>query len=184
MPANSFLSAPLARSLTELSANTGRRIGLLINRQGTIERVIIGDAHRIFLPDLGARRAGSARFRGVRLILSNLRPDGLSEDDLTDLALLQLDLVATVHVAEQGLPGRIDFGYLLPPKAGEHAMWRTDQVPSVHEWTDDFTAFINDLEGQFTRALRLQKVEGTERIILVGITLGKPRAARQSLIEL
>ena len=39
-------------------------------------------------------------------------------------------------------------------------MWRTDQVPSVHEWTDDFTAFINDLEGQFTRALRLQKVEG------------------------
>lgn len=184
VPANSFVSAPLARSLTELSANTGRRIGLLISRQGNIESVIVGDAHRIFLPDLGARRAGAARFRGVRLILSNLRPDGLSEDDLTDLALLQLDMVATIHVAEQGLPGRIDYGYLLPPQSGGHAMWRTEQIPSVHDWTDDFTAFITDLESQFTRALRLQKVEGTERIILVGITLGNPRAARQSLVEL
>ena len=100
-----------------------------MSRQGRVEYVIIGDAHRIFLPDLGARRAGAARFRGVRLILSNLRPDGLSEDDLTDLALLQLDMVGTIHVGDQGLPGRIDYAYLLPPRPGEQAMWKQEKVP-------------------------------------------------------
>jgi GTP-binding protein HflX len=184
VPANAFLSAPLARTLTELSASTGRRIGLMINRTGTIEHVIVGDAHRIFLPDLGARRAGASRFRGVRLILSNLRPDGLSEDDLTDLSLLQLDMVATVQVDEKGQPSLIQYAYLLPPRAGKNDMWAVEEVRSVHDWTDNFTDFITDLEAQFTKALRLQTVEGAERIILVGLTLGKEEAARRSLMEL
>ena len=51
------MSAPLARRLTELSRETGRRIGLLVDRRGEVSKVVVGDAHRVFLPDLGRWRA-------------------------------------------------------------------------------------------------------------------------------
>lgn len=116
--ATDFLSPPLARALTEASRDIGRRIGVLLDRQGKVDRVIVGDPHRVFLPDLGPRRAGSSRFRGVRLVLSSLRPDGLTHEDLTDLALLRLDAVATVQVLDDGLPGPIHWAHLLPPQIG------------------------------------------------------------------
>ncbi len=103
-----YVSPQLARSLTELSRETGRRLGLLLDRAGRVEFVLVGDAHRVHLPDLWPRRAGASRFRGVRLLLTQLRPEGLTEDDLTDLALLQLDAVATVRVLSDGLPGEIE----------------------------------------------------------------------------
>ncbi len=177
-----FISPQLARSLTEISHDTGRRLGLLLDRQGTVDKVIVGDARRVFIPELGARRAGSGRFRGVRLVHTSLRPEGLSEDDLTDLALLQLDLVAAIRVLDDGLPGEVQYAYLLPPDGGR--VWRTEDVRSVHELPGDFLAFITDLEAQFARSPRLQEIEGAQGAILVGITLRNPRKAKRSLAEL
>jgi len=46
-----FLITPeLARDLCSLSHEIRRQIGLLINRQGKIEFVIIGDHHEIVIP--------------------------------------------------------------------------------------------------------------------------------------
>jgi GTP-binding protein HflX len=168
--------------MTEISKETGRRIGLLVDRSGEIDKVIVGDAHRVVLPDLGPRRAGAARLRGVRLLHTSLRPDGLTEDDLTDLALLQLDAVATIFVQADGLPGPVEVAHLLPPDAG--APWRRERVPSVHTWVDDFGRFISDLEAQLGRVARVREVSDREGVILVGATLGDPRAARRRLDEL
>ena len=184
VPRADFVSAPLARTLTELSRDTGRRIGILLDRQGRVDKVVVGDAHRVFLPDLGARRAGASRFRGVRLVHTSLRPDGLTEDDLTDLALLQLDAVVTIHVRDDGLPGKVQFAHLLPPSPTEERTTRVVDVPSVQAWDDDWDAFISDLESQFARSPQLQRVEGAQRVILVGLTLKDPRRARRSLNEL
>ncbi|MEQ1571512.1 MAG: GTPase HflX, partial [Myxococcota bacterium] len=179
----SFVSPPLARSLTELSRDTGRRLGLLIDRQGKVEYVVVGDSHRVHLPDLGPKRAGASRFRGVRLVLTGLRPEGLSEDDLTDLSLLQLDGVATIRVLEDGLPGEIDFAYLLPP-TGDGSVSRTEKVRSVHEWDEDWHAFVLDLEAQFARHPQLRKVEGRDRVILVGVATNDLAKSKRGLVEL
>lgn len=191
VPAGELVSAPLARALTELSLELGRRLGLLIDRQGKVEGVIVGDPHRVFLPDLGPRRAGAARFRGVRLVLSSLRSEGLTHEDLTDLALLRLDAIATVQVEPDGLPGRIHWAHLLPPGQEPHddadgvgAMWRTEEVRSVHDWSTDWHAFITDLEGQFARSPHLRRTGGGDGAILVGITLDDATRARRSLDEL
>mgnify|MGYP002818913495 CR=1 FL=1 len=185
VPRADFISRPLARTLTELSRDTGRRIGILIDRQGRIDRVVVGDAHRVFLPDLGPRRAGAARFRGVRLVHTSLRPEGLTEDDLTDLVLLQLDAVFTIHVLDDGLPGAVRYAHLLPPSPLEDAKpWNVVDLPSVDAWTDDWVDFVTDVEAQFARSPQLQRVEGAEKVILVGITLGDPRGARRALDEL
>ncbi|MCA9492273.1 MAG: GTPase HflX, partial [Myxococcales bacterium] len=185
-----FVSPQLARSLTELSKETGRRIGLLLDRLGRVEFVVVGDAHRVHLPDLGPRRAGASRFRGVRLLLTQLRPEGLTEDDLTDLALLQLDAVATIRVLPDGLPGEIELGVLLPPQDGASAsgaataLWRKETIPSVHQWDDDWFATVTELESQFGRHPKLRKVEGREKVILVAVATGDVHKARRGLREL
>ena len=182
IPPTQFIHAALARRLTELSQFTGRRIGLLVDRRGTIDSVIVGDAHRVFLPDVGPRRAGANRLRGLRLIHTTFRPEGLTEDDVTDLTLLQLDAVVTLHVTANGLPGVVHWGHLLPPDAD--APVQREQVTHITELTDDYIAFITDLEDQFGSSEALQRIEGAEAAILIGVTAGRMEDAQRSLAEL
>jgi GTP-binding protein HflX len=83
----------LARPLTELSREINRQIGLLVTRRGEIAYVIVGSHHNILIPSLDGFRSSSRRFRGLRLIHTHLAGEELTTDDLTDLALLRLDLV-------------------------------------------------------------------------------------------
>jgi GTPase len=178
-----LISAGLARALCEAVRATRRRVGLLLDRHGRVDKVIVGDANRIYLPELGARRAGAKRFRGVRLILGSLRPDGLNEDDLTDLSLLQLDAVCTIHALETGLSGAIQYAHLLPPDSSAKP-WKVEKLPSIHDWNLNWTEVIADLEAQFARSAHLLNVESSESVILVGITLDNPKRAKRSMVEL
>src|SRR5256885_5236440 len=58
-----LVSAELARHLTEVSREIGRQVGVLLNRRGEIEHVIVGDARQLVLPEIGRARAGHARLR-------------------------------------------------------------------------------------------------------------------------
>ena len=85
-----------------------------MSRRGAIENVVVGDQKGITLPLLSRYRTGILRLRGLRLIHTHLQDEALTEDDLTDLALLRLDLVVAVTVDGQGSPGWIHWGHLLP----------------------------------------------------------------------
>src|SRR5947209_19872861 len=90
--------------MTELSFETRRQIGALIDRKGYVEYVVVGDARRIEVPDLKRTRVAADRFRGRRCVHTHLRGEELTQDDLTDLALLRLDLMASLDVdARTGL---------------------------------------------------------------------------------
>ena len=78
---SAVITADLARQIMDISKETSRQIGLIINRRGTIERVIVGDNHRIEIPPLSTERTGRARFRGVRFIHTHLRGELLSRED-------------------------------------------------------------------------------------------------------
>jgi GTP-binding protein HflX len=69
---------------------------------------MVGDIRGIELPDFQRVRVASGRFRGLRCIHTHLRGEQLTQDDLTDLALLRLDLMAAIDVdSTTGLPGLI-----------------------------------------------------------------------------
>ncbi len=106
LPPTEIITAEFARQLTELSHEIGRQIGVLVNRKGYVEHVG-GDATQIVLPVLERARLGQARFNGLRCLHTHLRGEKrLTQDDLTDLALLRLDLMAAIDVDEKtGLPG-------------------------------------------------------------------------------
>ena len=115
VPTDQIVSFELAETLAQISRSIRRQIGVLIDRRGRIAHVICGDDHRLFLPELGRHRAGRARLRGLRLVHTHLFGERLSRDDLTDLSLLHLDLVAAQAdaAAETGNTRGIAFAVFL-----------------------------------------------------------------------
>jgi hypothetical protein len=121
LPQDRFVTPELARRLTELARELHRQLAVTVDRVGFIEHVIVGDAHQVFIPDLGRARAGEARFRGLRLIVAQLRGEGITKDNLTDLGLLRLDTIVTIAAGIDGLPGDIEYAYALPPEEARAA---------------------------------------------------------------
>ncbi len=114
IPANRVLTQELARYMTEISAEIRRQVGILVDRQGNIYKILVGDARSILIPKLPGWRVGAGRLRGLRLIHTHLKDEPLSEEDLTDLALLRLDLLASVGVDGSGFPTVVRMAHLLP----------------------------------------------------------------------
>ncbi|MEA3348381.1 MAG: GTPase HflX, partial [Pseudomonadota bacterium] len=97
-----------------LSADCGRQLGLLIDRGGHIEMVIVGDSQAITIPSLHRYRLGHGRLRGLRCIHTSFGPEGLNREDITDLTMLRLDLMAVIKLDSAGLPENIEIAHLLP----------------------------------------------------------------------
>jgi GTP-binding protein HflX len=168
---NELCSAELARHLTEVSREVGRQVGVLIDRRGAIEMVIVGDARQLFLPDIGRARAGHARLRGLRLVHSHLRDEPLTRDDLTDLVLLRLDAIAAIVSDAAGMPGKVYLGQLLPFDAKNPGaeLSRLREFESIHDVDLDIEDETLELENEMARKapIRSSAVEG--RAILVAI---------------
>src|SRR5512138_1230628 len=144
------VSPELARHLTEISRETNRQIGVFLDRKGDVQAVLVGDAGKLELPDVGRARAGESRLRGLRLVHTHLRGEPLTRDDHTDLALLRLDLVAAIEVLEDGLPGKIHYAHLLPENP-QGAMWQDHTAESIHALDYDALSGAQALEEEFAR---------------------------------
>ena len=192
IPPDQIVTHEFARQLSELSHETRRQIGALIDRQGHIQYVMVGDNRRIELPDFKRVRVASGRFRGLRCVHTHLRGEPLTQDDLTDLALLRLDLMAAIDVdGDSGLPGMIRAAHLLPLHAGELDNGTTPELyaflePKVASQLDhDFQALINSLEEEMARNRRTaRRAEVRDRTILVGVATGSLADAEESMAEL
>jgi GTP-binding protein HflX len=187
-----IVTPEFARQLTELSHETRRQIGALIDRKGYVEYVIVGDARRIEWPDLKRTRVAADRFRGLRAVHTHLRGEELTQDDLTDLALLRLDLMVALDVDERtGLPGLVRAAHLLPTTAGalessEATLPYAFLEPEIPSQLDtDFLALINSLEEEMARNRRAaRRADVRDRTILVGVTTGSLSEAEESMAEL
>ncbi|MGH7899095.1 MAG: GTPase HflX, partial [Candidatus Binatia bacterium] len=188
VPTDRVTSPELARALTERSAEIGRQVGVLINRRGQIEYVIVGDAGKLSLPDFGRQRAGLGRLRGLRLVHTHLRGEPLTRDDLVDLAKLRLDLVAAIGVEADGLPGITHMAHVVPDRPDrpveEQRLWETLPPVRVHDLELDFDELVTSLEDELARSARLRSPDGKNRAVLVAIATGSRADAEDSLAEL
>ncbi len=179
-----IVSPELARHLTEFSRETNRQVGVLLNRKGEVENVIVGNAHQLELPDIGRARAGQVRLRGLRLVHTHLKSEPLTRDDLTDLALLRLDMVAAIGVKDDGLPGVLHYAHLLPENANGD-LWRTETAADVYDESIDFMAIVEALEDELAATTQVRKVGSAERAVLVAVCLdGDRQGSESSLAEL
>ena len=192
IPPHLIVTPEFARQISELSHETRRQIGALIDRKGYVEFVIVGDARRIELPDFKRVRVAGDRFRGLRCVHTHLRGEELTRDDLTDLALLRLDLMAAIEVDEvTGLPGVVRSAHLLPSNASESGANGTPGHfaflnPTVASQLDvDFVGLIEALESEMARNRRTsRRSSGADRAILVNVSTGPRAEAEDSMAEL
>ena len=112
VPIGALMTAELCDQLVAISAESGRQVGVILDRKGHVLHVVAGDAHKLMLPELGRQRAGHGRLRGVRLIHTHVQGEALTRDDLTDLSLLRLDLVCAIAVLPNGRCGDVYCAHL------------------------------------------------------------------------
>ena len=172
VPLDRLTTPELTRALVGVSHATGRQVGVLVDRRGTVHHVVLGDASKLMLPDVGRLRAGAGRLRGLRLIHTHLRNEPLSRDDLVDLTRLHLDMVVAICLA----PGEeralcLYYGHNFP------VVDDTDELPfrtfgpiPYAKARDNPAEIIETLEQEFARAARARGVAAKDgRAILVHV---------------
>jgi GTP-binding protein HflX len=169
-----------------ISRDINRQIGLLISRRGEIIRIIVGDHKSILIPSLEGFRSSSTRFKGLRLIHTHLNNEDLSEEDLTDLSHLRLDLIGALEVGEDGSSGVLHWAHLIPENpAGDYWLMMPPEEP--HRLKINFLAFIQALEDEFAKQQKTRKIDAAQKAILVRVEkdpLGDAEASLEELSQL
>jgi GTP-binding protein HflX len=174
--------------MAEISHDTGRQVGILVDRSGQIDMVIVGDARQIVIPALSSIRSSGGRLKGLRCIHTHLAGENLTEDDLIDLLFLRLDLMGIVHVRHDGQPDKLYAAHLVPsPQSGKSWTFLPPMIPGQQNF--GFDELITALEEEFARLEPLRSVDrGKDRAILISVITSvqsQDRSfARESLDEL
>jgi GTPase len=174
IPLDRIATPELMRSLADASRLTGRQVGALVHRSGQVDYVVVGDAGRLVLPDIGRLRAAEGRFRGLRLVHTHLHGEPLTRDDLVDLVRLRLDLVAAIQLAPDGNPRGVVYAHNVPhgPDAQKAGAPYEEVGPVQPTQLDvDFGKLIGSLEAEFAKVARLSPVrakDGRAIIVYVG----------------
>jgi len=185
LPAGEMITPELARYLTEQSRELRRQIGLIIDRSGEVKYVVLGDDREIVIPDLSGYGMGRSGLRGLRCIHTHLKGEPLSQDDLNDLALLRLDMMVSLAVGDDGLPGAVNYAHLIPPDP-EGQIHLLQKASSLYALDLDFGSFIRALDAELerSRSESLDLGDTREKAILLSVTQAPLREAEDALDEL
>ena len=156
-----------------------------MDRGGNVRYVVVGGPLGIWIPDLADFRIGSGpRLRGLRCIHTHLRGESLTHDDLTDLAMLRLDLMASIEVLDHGLPGDISMANLVPLNdTGRN--WHCWESLPVARLDLDCRQLIQALEDEFARTQKGREAgDPRDRAILVHASSAPKSVIEDSLNEL
>lgn len=183
--ANELISPEFARFLTELSHDIRRQVGVLIDRQGSISHVIVGDDREIYIPELYRFKIIGAGLRGLRCIHTHLKGEPLSQDDLTDLALLRLDMMVALAVEEDGLPGAVHYAHLLPPNPEQKTV-EVLEAASIHNLEMDLEQYLRSLDTEIERkvAETVDISDTREKALLISVSQASRSETDDSLDEL
>lgn len=166
-----IVSLDLGREMVSLAEALRRRIGVLINRQGRIEEVILGTKEILFLPDLGRYRLGRARLRNLRLVftdLSNNKDEATIPYDIyTDLERLRFDSV----VGLRGARNRVSmaYAYLIPANGSENATTHTEVVSDLGAFDLDYREFIESVEQSLAAEVVQLDADDQVGAVIVGV---------------
>ncbi len=183
IPPSFIITYELAKEISQISFELNRQIGILINRKGEIDYVIVGTFNRIEIPELKGYRDHIARLKGLRFIHTHLIKDlnknieiGLDQDDLLDLALLRLDLIGALETKPNGEPGKIYIAHILPNPEFFKSSFLKDQEGLfyfykpcyVWELRENFLELIKNLENELDRVKPLKEIdENKDRALLI-----------------
>jgi len=188
----------LARKLSNAAFISRRQVGVLLNRKGEVHSVMVGDATRLYLPDIGRLRGASTRLRGLRLIVARPTPLNvldaqftLSHDFKTDLEKLRLDAVVEIDACRDKVDGPLVLGHLAVDKFRDEEKLLPVILGfrSVHEIKTSLSDLIDSINQDLRDHGRAKEVAQAEesfqdRAILVGVYQTGKKEGQMSMAEL
>ncbi len=176
--------------MASLSEECGRNLGVLMDRAGRVQRVLVGDRQAVPLPgDLGPTPA-PGRLRGLRFVRTDLG-GGLSPSDEDRQAMVRhsFDALVRLLVDEFG-----DLLWVVPTVLDPGALGRADpegrilmDLPAMRpgQVGTEYPAELLALEEELRRhAMDLHEAAEGERCVLVGIRDGSEEEERPRMEEL
>ncbi|MGQ9637018.1 MAG: GTPase HflX [Thermodesulfobacteriota bacterium] len=146
--------------------------------------VIVGDQRGITIPDLQRYRTGIPRLRGLRLVHTHLQGEPLTEEDLTDLTVLRLDMIVAIPAQGKGHEEKFYSAYLLPENP-EKKVLKIESFPSFRRLENDFLKFIQSLEDEFQKNQKVvSSLDSKDRGLLISVSKENRDNIEASLEEL
>ncbi|MCL2776411.1 MAG: GTPase HflX [Polyangiaceae bacterium] len=180
MPLDDISTPELTRSLVEASLETGRQVGALVHRSGQVDYVIVGEAGKLMLPDIGRLRAAVGRFRGLRLVHTHLGGEPLTHDDMVDLVRLRLDLVCAILLTSRGEARSVHYAHNIPGDEGALPYRDYGPMPLGNQRVH-VGELMAGLEAEFAKRTRGRAVRAPSgRAILVHVAGKFARDAAQN----
>jgi len=185
IPAEYIITPEIAREMSLLSHEIRRQIGILADRKGNPEYVIIGDAQKIEIPDTsGSYRTSPGRLRGLRCIHTHLKDEPLSDDDIADLVMLHLDMMAAITFDDNGLFHQLHAAHILP-SASDGIPYQILAPLKGEALNIGCFALISALEDEMAQIRKQYDADkGRDRALLVGISTESKSKADDSMAEL
>jgi GTP-binding protein HflX len=170
--------------MCQLSQDIRRPIAVLLTRRGLIEEIIVGTDLALSPTTVAKFRAGPRSLRGLRLIRTQMHDQPLSQESLTDLAYLRLDLIGMLSIAPDGSPGNLYLAHLLPPN-GTGQLCKVLKTTPFNQCAISFDHFIEELEAELQHARATHAVvDGKESAILVSASPQGRAEQEDRLVEL
>ncbi|MGA1191961.1 MAG: GTPase HflX, partial [Bdellovibrionota bacterium] len=179
------VSLELGREIYQVSRTLGRMVGVILSREGKIEKVLIGTREILYIPDLGRYRLGRGRLRRLRLIFSDLSKGGdgratIPSDIYTDLEKLRLD--AVVSVRENGTDLSVTYAHLVGGIQVEEDPYVTEERLRYREGEFSFLELIESVEEQLIATRGHHPT--TNSALIVGVYPKQQADWEESLLEL
>ncbi|MCS6897054.1 MAG: GTPase HflX [Nitrospira sp.] len=148
----------LAKAMSHLTLDIRRPVGVFLTRRGIVQEVIVGTDLTLSPATAAKFRTGPRSLRGLRLIRTQLRDEPLSQESITDLAFLRLDMIGTLSVSADGVPGNLYLAHILPPN-GENRLCNVLRAVPFQQCSIRFDQFIGELETTVQKARSHQVVK-------------------------
>ncbi len=179
-----FIATPQSiLEISRLSREIQRQIAIMVTRQGKIAFVIVGTQRRIVIPDMRDYRTAPGRLNGLRCVHTHLADEPLTLDDLTDLALLRLDLMAAITVAANGDPLQVHAAHILPGKKDPPYQHLDPMRPNEADIGCD--ELIKAIETELAaRHTGFDAGMGKDTALLVSVSTAPRKVAQNALAEL
>ena len=142
----------------------------------------MGTDRQLVIPLLARSRSGPRLLRGVRFVHTHLKDQPLTKDDLTDLALLRLDLMVAIGVGTSGDLAQIFVAHL----AAENSEGKTCvelEPTAFHAFHLDCQDFVQSLESEIVKdAQALTATKDQPGALLVSV-YGSSRGEQEERIQ-
>ncbi|MBX7138823.1 MAG: GTPase HflX [Oligoflexia bacterium] len=161
----------LGREIFSIGDDLGRRVGVLVSREGRVEEVVVGTREILYLPDLGRYRLGRGRLRRLKLIFSDLSKNHdqvhIPADHYADLEKLRLDMV--IGVRTRNRLTSMAYAYLRPLGNAEGEATHTEQVRDLGGFELDYATFMEELEDELSQTQGAAVATQHDGTVLVGV---------------